>query len=80
MTVRELIEFLKRVYNLDDEVAYDIWSAEDVYEQAKSRRITLTSEEANSIIRSIEHYKDANMGIGWGTLDVHIDEIVSERR
>lgn len=78
-TVRELIKRLGETYNLDDHVATIVWVAEDVVGKAKDMGHTLTTEEANEIIETIDRQSDAELGICWMTLEVHIDFFIENR-
>ena len=56
-----------------------IWSTEDVLHQAKEKGVKLTEDEANQILLQMERKHDADIGISWSTIDVHIDDLVDER-
>jgi hypothetical protein len=65
MTVKELRENLILFHNDDDEIAYQIFTIEDVLNQCKGRGITITGDEASHVLNS--------MMDEWGELDDHID-------
>ena len=52
MLVSELIDLLKDRYEPDEAIAVAIWNSEDVLMRAKDRDITLTQEEADTIINN----------------------------
>jgi len=55
------------------------WCYEDVLQRAKENGIRLTKKEACDALALTLKRHDCNIGISWETLDVWIDEIVSER-
>ena len=77
-TVRELIRALQNNNELDDVVAYDIWSVGDVMERAGEREIEVTREEAEMILEDMQHHHDCNYGMNWQALDNAIDGIVGD--
>jgi hypothetical protein len=73
MTVRELIKHLRSNFELDEQVAYHIWTAEDVQFRALEMNVVVTSEQADSIVSAIEDNKDCNYGITWDTVQAQIE-------
>jgi hypothetical protein len=76
MLVKELVKRLKE-YPQEDTIAYDLWQVEDVKCQAKSRGLTLSKEQCENVLERMEHRLDANYGLSWDVMDVHIDEEVN---
>ena len=54
------------------------WDMTDVIEQAKSRDITITEDQACDILEMMLNEHDANVGINWETIDVCIDYYLNE--
>ncbi len=75
MNVKELIKHLEE-YDSDTLVAYDLWLVEDVECRAEEFDIELTREQCENVLNAMEHYKDANIGLSWAVVDVHIDSEV----
>lgn len=76
-TVETLINTLSKMPK-DQEVAYDLWVPGDVQSLAADKGYTLTDEQAEEIISSVERRKDACYGISWDTIDYHLSEYISE--
>jgi hypothetical protein len=74
MTVKELIKHLEG-YNPDDVIAYDLWSIEDV---AGFHHGELTREQAEEVLRLMDHNKDCNIGLNWDVMDYYVDRVISE--
>lgn len=72
-TVREWIEHLKRHYKPDDVIAAIVWQVDDILSRAKERKIEVTKEQAEEILRRLENHHDATLGITWETIDYRID-------
>lgn len=51
-----------------------IWNIDDVKVQALNHEIKLTDEEARDILDTTIHRFDANIGISWDVIDVHITQ------
>jgi hypothetical protein len=79
MKVKNLKEHLKKHYNDSDDIAYAIWSKEDVEDQATKKSVELTDEEIANTLELIHEHDDAEYGISWTTVDCAIDEILSRR-
>lgn len=73
-TAKEVIEHLQG-YDEDEEIAVAIWSEVDVLERAKERNMTITKEQAKSIIDRIHRKQDATLGISWDTIDCYLDDL-----
>ena len=56
----------------------DIWSVDDILDRANQSDIYLTMVSAINILDSIKNNMDANSGINWEVLDVHIDTYKEE--
>ena len=50
------------------------WCAEDVLEQAKRTGIPCTEAQAHSILATMNHGHDCNLGITWDTIDYWLGE------
>lgn len=59
--------------NPSPEYAVAIWCVDDVLVRAKEIGIPLTNEQAEAVIRSVDHKQDCTMGISWDVLDVYIE-------
>lgn len=79
MTIKKLIEHLE-TYNPNDVIAYDLWVVEDVIYAAKDRSepIEVTQEQAEEVIRLMNHRKDCNVGLNWDVMNYHLDVIIEE--
>jgi hypothetical protein len=76
MTIRELKEHLES-YDPDDVIAYDLWSIEDV---AGFHHGELTREQAEEVIRLMNHRKDCNIGLNWDVLNYYVDQVMAEAK
>ena len=80
MTVKELIKHLEG-YNPDDVIAYDLWSVDDVMGHSnyyEGHNPPPNTEQAEEVIRRMEHHKDASVGLSWDVLDYHLGEVMSD--
>ena len=77
-TVRELVDRLNRQYKPDDHVAVAIWGEDDVLERAEERDMSITREQAQSILQQMDSNHDAELGITWDTIDAGLDAIGGE--
>jgi len=73
-TAKKVIEWL-RSYDENEEIAVAIWSEVDVLGRAKERDMTITKEQAKSIIDQINRKQNAELGITWLTIDCYLDEL-----
>ena len=74
---KEMIEWLQK-YDENEEIAVAIWSEVDVLERAKEREMTITKEQAKTIIDRIHRKQDATLGISWDTIDCYLDDLKTE--
>lgn len=82
MKVSELIEHLQRNYQPDDEVAYTLWSTDDVdfvLDEWFDEEEHLTPEEKVEVIVQVHHYADCEYGITWRSIAFHISEVLEKR-
>lgn len=79
MKIRELIDHLN-TYDPEQEVAYDLWTIEDVECQLDERNEVMTEAEMIEVIELVEGTKDATLGINWTTIDCAIDEVIDLRK
>lgn len=79
MTVKELIKHLES-YNPDDVIAYDLWSVDDVIQEGNHyvAHPEVTQEQAEEVLRLMDHNKDCNVGLNWDVLNYHLDEVRAE--
>lgn len=75
MEVKTLIEHLQQRYQPDDVIAASLWVAEDVLIRAAESGITLTRDQAEAVLDMAEDHHDANVGISWDVLDIHIETL-----
>lgn len=55
-----------------------LWNKEDIEMTAQSRfDITLTNEQVNGVVESIEASFDANVGVNWDVIADNIDYIIN---
>lgn len=50
------------------------WSVQDVLDRAEELGVELTKTEARDILSTIIYRHDANIGINWDVIDVHITQ------
>jgi len=79
MNIKELIEHLES-YDPEDIIAYDLWSVDDVIEDANHYEGcgVLTREQAEEVLRRMNRYKDCNVGLNWDVMNYHLDNVMSE--
>lgn len=54
------------------------WNKEDIVVTAKERfNITLTDEQVNEVVYSIENSFDANYGVNWDVIADNIDYVIN---
>mgnify|MGYP003969569103 CR=1 FL=1 len=70
--VKDLIERLQ-AKDPEEEIAVAIWHIDDVKDTAEENDITLTDEQATTVIRNVDHQHDACIGINWEVIQCHID-------
>ena len=55
-----------------------LWNKEDVVVTAGERfNITLTDEQVNEVVESIENSFDANVGVNWDVIADNIDYVIN---
>jgi ferric iron reductase protein FhuF len=55
-----------------------LWNKEDIEMTAQTRfDITLTNEQLNEVVESIESSFDANVGVNWDVIADNIDYIIN---
>ena len=79
MKVKDLIKHLKKYNEPDDEIAYQIWTTEDVDTVAEELEVALTDEEKIMVIQNLNNNSDANSGMSWTDLEFEIDRIIERR-
>lgn len=79
MTIKELIKHLES-YNLDDVIAYDLWSVDDVIEEGNhhDEYPEVTQEQAEEVLLRMDHHKDCNVGLNWDYMNYHLDNVMSD--
>ena len=73
--VSEVIGHLQRNYRPEQHIAYAIWCEEDVMRRALKRKLSITKEQAESILDRMYAKHDAELGITWDTIDCALDEL-----
>ena len=73
--VSDVVAKLNSEYQPDEHIAVAIWCEDDVIRRARERHKTITREEAQEILDTIDHKQDCSMGISWDTLDAYIDDL-----
>ena len=73
-TIEEYQEHLDS-YDPDRVIACAIWQIEDV----QGLNPTITDEEAEDIIESVDNNHDATLGITWDTFNYYIDQTLCSR-
>lgn len=76
MKIRDLIKHLE-TYELDDEIAYDLWSVDDVLFSTHNYG-TVTQEQAEEVLRRMDDNKDCNVGLNWDVLNYHLSNVMEE--
>ena len=79
MQVKEFIKFLKKHNNLNDEICWDIWTKEDVYEKASEFGYEINDEIANKTLKMMEDRKDASFGLNWDVLELYMMEVIEQK-
>lgn len=79
MTIGEVIKHLTENYSQDEPCAWLIWLPDDVRTLADDKGIAISDEEIAEVLESVEHYKDASLGISWLTIEYHLDELIRRR-
>ena len=84
MKVKDFVERLLRNYRGNDEVAYMIYTRDDVTmylvnESVRFDGVTLTDTEKDEVLRVMDRTKDCELGMTWMSMANAID-IVSENR
>jgi hypothetical protein len=78
MTVKELINHLLD-YNPDDIIAYDLWQVDDVRRTGnRYAESEVTQEQAEEVLRRMDHHKDCNIGLNWDVMNYHLSEVLAE--
>jgi hypothetical protein len=79
MNIKELIEHLNG-YDPEDIIAYDLWSVEDVTQDGNHYQDygDVTQEQAEEVLRRMDHHKDCNVGLNWDVMNYHLDNVMSE--
>lgn len=75
MKVRDLIAHLEANFTPDQEIAYTIWSTEDVDTLCDENGLDLSKEEKEEAIRLIHRISGGETGITWDTIEYAIDEV-----
>ena len=55
-----------------------IWTISDVQQQARVDGIELSDEQAIAVLQKIKRRHDADVGINWDIIRIHIDSYLSE--
>jgi hypothetical protein len=81
MTAQELIKHLQS-YDPNAVIAYDLWQTEDVIHAGRDRfePVEVTQEQAEEVIRLMDHNKDCNIGLNWDVMNYHLDEVLSDSK
>ena len=81
MTAQELIKHLQS-YDPDAVVAYDLWQTEDVIYAARDRfePVEVTQEQAEEVIRLMDHNKDCNVGLNWDVMNYYLETVLSDSK
>jgi hypothetical protein len=85
MNQEELIEHIRSTTKPEDELACLIWSHKDILQmiddnnETYDEKIIISADEAKEIMREINRKADCGLGITWTTLEVYIDNFISER-
>jgi len=59
----------------DTIVCVAIWCVADVMGRAEERGMTITKEQAEEVLNTMDHKQDCSMGISWDTMDVYLDDL-----
>lgn len=79
MTVKELIKHLES-YDQDAIIAYDLWQVDDVIHEGNhhAEYPEVTREQAEEVLRLMDHNKDCNVGLNWDVLNYHLSNVMYE--
>lgn len=79
-TVQEIIQKLQDNYNPEERLFVDIWGAEDVKCVNDDFELTesLTQEQCEKVLWSLDNYYDASEGVCWDTVNYHLGEVLNE--
>lgn len=64
-TVGELISWLQAAYQPEDQIAYTLWSIEDVGTAGDEEGFVLDTNDMSEILAQVEKSKDMHYGINW---------------
>lgn len=82
MTIKELIKHLE-TYNPEDVIAHDLWQVDDVRHEGNHHAEypdEVTQEQAEEVLRRMEHHKDCTVGLNWDVLNYHLDNVMAEEQ
>ena len=81
MKVSEVIKQLETCYLPDEEIAYDIWSAEDIIDLCNDYHngIKLTDKEIENILIEGVNSLDSECGLTWSTFNILVTETLLRR-
>ena len=88
MKVREVIEMLQKNYNAEEEVAFDIWSKEDVrqyledyepdYHLTAGLVLRYREDIMEDILSRMHHNRDATVGLSWDVMESVVEDYLSD--
>jgi hypothetical protein len=79
MTIAKLIKHLSQ-YPPEEVIAYDLWMVDDVKLFNDASDPEVTQEQAEEVIRRMEHRKDASIGMNWDVLHHYLDQVMEESK
>lgn len=84
MKAKDLVIHLVENYNPDDELAYVLYSRDDVglYLLSEKHRfvgVALTDVEADEVLQRMVRHHDCENGMTWLSMDAAIEQVLEER-
>jgi len=73
-TVKDIIEWLSKVYDQEEHVAVDLWTAKDIKVRAEELGVEITEKETEEIVEKVHNHIDSEVGISWCVVDAYIEE------
>lgn len=56
-----------------------IWSMQDIFDVADTMKVEVNNIQAGEILDNILHRHDANDGVTWDTIEIHIEEYLRDK-
>lgn len=63
-TKKDLLGLLKGIPE-GEEIAFDLWTVEDVFLAADDAEVTINRKQAEQVLKDVHDHRDAEYGISW---------------